>query len=279
MLKEILIRETQKILNFASSHWPEAQINNLLLATPALEEKISQIITENFPLVAQKIILPSEMTAPDGSWSIINDKLSSLTSDWFSVLGSALRGLIPRSRDIIISLADTGTEEEFRQYQLINFIKIWRNVVLTTISFVLVAFMGIYGFLIKTTNSLNNQLANLANLPELEEINKLQTEAEEFNERVELGIQVKNQIYKWSPFFEKIKTLAGSEVSIERIFIQSQDTPVLFNGRAVNEKAIIDFKTKLEQDSQIENINLSLSGITPTAEGSFIFTITFKLKS
>jgi len=278
VIKEIIIRETQKVLNFAGSHWPETQINTLLLAAPALEEKITQIITENFTLAVQKLTLPRELKNVNGQWSLVNSQLSTLTSDWFSALGSALRGLIPRSKDIIISLASTGTEEEFHQHQIINFIKIWRNIALTSLSFIFIAFIVVDGFLMKTANSLNNQLANLANLPELGEVNKLQEEAKEFNERVELGLQVKNQIYNWSPFFEKIKNLAGNDIVIERIFIQSQETPILFNGRATDEKAIIDFKTKLEQDSQFKDINLPLAGITPAADGKLKFSITFKIK-
>ena len=277
-IKEIIIRETQKVLNFSGSHWPEAQVNNFLLAAPALEEKISQIITENFSLSVQKMSLPSKLAAPDGRWSIDNNQLSSLTSDWFPALGSAFRGLIPRSKDTIISLASTGTEEEFRQHQLINFIKIWRNIILTSLSFVLIAFVVVDGFLVKNTASLNSQLANLANLPEVKEINQLQEQADDFNEKVQLGLEVKNQIYNWSPFFEKIKNLAGSDVSIERIFIQSKNMPVLFNGRAVDEKAVISFKTKLEQDPQFQNVDLPLAGLTPASDGSIRFNITFKIK-
>ena len=121
--------------------------------------------------------MPSELTSPDGQWSIINSQLLSLTSDWFSVLGSAARGLIPRAKDIIISLAGTGTEEEFRQHRTINFIKIWKNVILTSLSFILIAFIAIDAFLIKTVNSLNNQTANFINQPGQETFNKIQEEA------------------------------------------------------------------------------------------------------
>ncbi len=278
IIKEIIIRETQKVLNFSGSHWPEAQVNNLLLAAPALEEKISQIITENFSLSVQKMSLPSKLAAPDGRWSIDNNQLSSLTSDWFPSLGSAFRGLIPRSKDTIISLASTGTEEEFHQHQIINFIKIWRNIILTSLSFVLVAFVVADGFLAKNATSLNSQLANLANLPEMKEVNQLQEEAEDFNEKVRLGLEVKSQIYKWSPFFEKIRDITGSDIVIERIFIQSKNMPVLFNGRAIDEKAVINFKTKLEQDPQFQNVDLSLANLVPASDGSLKFTITFKIK-
>lgn len=277
-IKEIIIRETQRVLNFSGSHWPEAQVNNLLLAAPALEEKISQIIAENFSLSVKKISLPSKLAAPDGRWSISNNQLPSLTSDWFAALGSAFRGLISRSKDTIISLASTGTEEEFRQHQVINFIKIWRNIILTSLSFILVAFVVVDGFLAKNVVSLNSQLANLANLPEMKEINQLQEEAEDFNGKVQLGLDVKNQIYNWSPFFEKIRDLTGSGIAIERIFIQSKGMPILFNGRATDEKTVIDFKTKLEQDSQFQNIDLSLASIVSASDGSLRFTITFKIK-
>lgn len=277
-IKETIIRETQKILNFASSHWPDSQITNLLLAVPALEEKITQIITENFTLSVQKLTLPRELKDVNGQWSIVNSQLSTLTSDWFSTLGSALRGLIPRSKDIIISLASTGTEEEFRQHQTINFIKIWRNIAFTSLSFILIAFIVLEGFLIKNTDSLNNQLANLANLPEIEKINKLQEEAKNFNSRVDLALKAKEQVYNWSPFFEKIKNLAGNDIVIERIFVQSKEMPILFNGRALDESAIINFKDKLEKEDQFGEINMPLAGITSAPDGKLRFTITFKVK-
>ena len=276
VLKDLIVRETQKVLNFSNKHWPEAVFNNMLLIAPALEEKISQIIAENFSLSVQKITLPSELTSPDGQWSIINSQLLSLTSDWFSVLGSAARGLIPRAKDIIISLAGTGTEEEFRQHRTINFIKIWKNVILTSLSFILIAFIAIDAFLIKTVNSLNNQTANFINQPGQETFNKIQEEAKNFNAKIELALQAKNQVSDPTLLLEKIKNLAGQDITIDRIFIQSPNLPILFNGRAVSEKAIIDFKNALEKNSEFKEINLQLSSIISSSGGLFKFSITFK---
>ncbi len=277
-IKEIILKETQKILNFASSHWPDTPIKDILLATPALDEKITQVIMENFPLSVKKLSLPSKLVDPEGKWLINSKQLSSLTPDWFSVLGSALRGLIARSKDIIISLTSTGTEEEFRQHQVMNFVRIWRNLILTSLSFLLIAFVILEVFLIKTADSLANQTANLSNLPAIEKINKLQEEAKDFNIKVASALKAKEQIYDWSPFFEKIKDLAGSDVVIERLFIQAGDAPILFNGQAFNEASIIDFKNKLENESQFKEINLPLAGIISSQDGKFRFSINFKLK-
>lgn len=274
-LKAIIIQETQKVLNFANNHWPEVKINKLLLATPALDEKISQIITENFPLTVEKLVLAPKLSSADNHWLVENNQLPQISAEWFGALGSALRGLIPRSKDIIISLISPGTEEEFRQYQIISFIKIWRNIILTVFSFVLIIFIATEGFFIENSDSLKNQLSNLTNLPELEEITKLQQEAKEFNAKIEMALKAKSEVSHWSGFFEKIKTLAGNDIVIERILIQSEDMPIFLNGQADNESAVIDFKNKMAGDAQYQNVNLPLSGITQTAGGKFKFGITF----
>jgi len=278
VVKEILVRETKNLLNFASSRWPDTQINTLVLATPTLEEKLSQIITENFSLAVQKMILPSKLKSPTDKWSLEDNQFSSLTSDWFISLGSALRGLIPRSKDIIISLASTGTEEEFRQETIINFIKLWRNIVLASLFFILIAFFGIDGFLIRTSNSLNNQISNLADLTKNSEINSFQQVAQNFNAKVNLALDAKNQTFGWSPFFEKIKNLAANDIIIQRILIQSPTSVILFDGQAADNEAIINFKNELQNDPEFQEVNFSVSSVSPAADGKLNFSMTFKLK-
>jgi len=93
-----------------------------------------------------------------------------------------------------------------------------------------------------------------------------------------LALKAKEQVYNWSPFFEKIKNLAGSDTVIERIFVQSKEMPILFNGQALDEAAIINFKAKLEKEDQFGEINLHLASITSAPEGKLKFSITFKIK-
>jgi len=277
-VRETLIREMKNILNFASSRWPEPQIKTVVLATPTLEEKLSQIITENFSLAVQKMILPPKLKSPTEKWSLEDNQFSSLTCDWFVCLGSALRGIIPRSKDIIVSLASTGTEEEFRQETIMNFIKLWRNIALASLFFILIAFFGIDGFLIKTSNSLNNQISNLADLAKNNEISSLQQAAQNFNAKVNLALSAKSQTFEWSPFFAKIKNLAESDIIIQRVFIQSPTSVILFDGLATDDQAIINFKNKLQNDSELKEINFSVSSVTPAADGKLNFSLTFKIK-
>ncbi|MFH1346690.1 MAG: pilus assembly protein PilM [Spirochaetota bacterium] len=279
VVEEMVVSETQKILNFVGSHWPETQIKNIFFFTPVLEEKITNIISKNFGLTAQKVVLPAGLKDPAGQWSVSDQQIISLGSDWFSVLGSALRGLIPRSKDIIISLASAGTEEEFRQHQIINFVKIWRNAVLTSLSLILVSFISVDIFVANIVKSIDLQLLNLANLSVSKDIIDFQKQAKDFNTKIDLALKAKEEIYNFSPIIEKLVNFANEEnVSIDRIFIQSKISDILFNGQANDYQDILDFKARVEDDSQFKEVSLPLSGVTISSGGKSSFGITFKIK-
>jgi len=278
VFKEIILRETQKVINFFNNHWPGVQLNNFLLIASALEEKISQIITENFSLPVQKLILPSKLSSPDNLWVVESKQLTELSPDWFNVLGSALRGLISRSDDIIISLASTGTEKEFQQQQIISVVKMWRNILISSLSFLLIVFALTESFLIKTVSSLNNQLSNLSNTSELGTLNNLQKEAKNLNIQIDTALQAQSQTNDWSPFLMVMKELTASAIVIERITAQSPEAPIFFSGQAVDEKAILDLKTKMEQNPVFSEVNLPLSSLTSAGNGSLTFNIIFKIK-
>lgn len=274
VLKDFIIRESQKIFNFFTNHWP-GQVNNLLLMipSPALEEKVSQVVKENFPFNAGSVKnFISERMRPF--------QAAQLTPDWFPVLGSTLRGLIPRSKDNFISLAASGTEEDFRRHQIINFFGMWRNVVLTIIIFMFITFAVGDFFLFKNVKFLKDQLKNYNTSPEIERLDFLQKQAGEFNQKVNFALTAKAQIINWVPFIEKIKELTiSNNIVIEKIAVQSLETPVSFRGVALNEEAVINFKKILEAQPQFSDINLPISNITPTTVGKLNFVVSFKIKN
>ena len=139
-------------MSFYNTRWKE-QIDEMILVTHGLNDAIVKIMSENFsfnkvePLSLKKI----GDVAPEN-----------IQPAWFSVLGSAIRGIIPRSKDNMISLAKIGTEEEFFQHRILDFIKIWRNAVIITLAVILIVFIGInYLIFDKAITSLNDQISGL----------------------------------------------------------------------------------------------------------------------
>ena len=259
--KDLIIKETQKVLNFYETHW-EGRINKVILASSGLTKETIKILSEDLSLEVQPLAL---------------NKFSQLSSDWHSALSLAFRGLIPRSQDTIISLASVGTEDNFKRYRIINFINIWRNIVFVSLIFIIAVFGASRWFLSETMESIKLSDTILPKTTEINELNALQEKAKSFNEKVELALESKKTDANWSLFFEKINSMAGKDIVLERIFVQSLEAPVLINATAVNQEAAINFKNILSQQRQFYEINLPLSNIISSVEGPVKFSISFKI--
>lgn len=259
---DTLIQETRKVFTFYSTHW-NIQINDLILITPSLYEEIKKVLQENFSALN---IGPLNLAGDFSNWG----------SSWHQALGAALRGRISRSRDTLISLMTVGTEEKFFEDQIIMFIKIWRNVFLAVISFLAIIFLFSDSLLAKISNNLSKQIAVLVGRANSQEITMLRQKAQEFNQLANKASAAKSQSNNISSFFEKIKNLGGGNVSFVRISLSANKSAVV-TATAPTELAAINFKNKLEEQKEFQNIVLPLSAITQTPGGGVNFTLTFDL--
>lgn len=272
--ENLVVREIQKVINFYASHFQTSNYDFVIdVPTEELGEKISVIISKHFS--AEPKLLKNLFAS-----EVAKMNLSSLTPNWFAVIGSALRGTIPRAEDKIISLSGIGTAERFNQEQILGFIRMWRNIIFTSIIAVVALFGGTEFFLVRTANSLNSDLGKIVSVsPSRDELNNLNSQVVKFNNSVNLVLAARGQSKDWSPYILKIKSLMGSEITIQRILIQSLDTPVFFRGRAPNQSTVLRFKDALSQDPMFSDVNLPLSGVnTVTASSSVDFDMSFRIK-
>jgi len=270
LFKKLVVDDVKKVLSFHNTRWKE-QIDEMILVTYGLNDAIVKIMSENFsfskvePLSLKKI----GDVAPEN-----------IQPAWFSVLGSAIRGIIPRSKDNMISLAKIGTEEEFFHHRILDFVKIWRNAILITLAVVLIIFIGIDSLLLnKAIASLNNQISGLGQYKQSErgEFEKIKRDIESFNQKIDFAVRVSVERSKWSSFFEKLSNLAASgDISIKRIYVQSIDMPLLFNALGSSEDAAVDFKNKLIAEG-FNNVDLPITKINRTDKG-VEFMVSFGMK-
>lgn len=262
--KKLIIEEVRRILNFYAAHW-DGQLENAVLAAPGLVDDIVKVISENFTFKIQPFSLKN---------------FTDVSAAWFPALGAAFRGLIPRSQDNFIGLRKDEIEKEFYFEKTIRFIKIWRNVVLMTLAAMILIFSGVDLFFKNTINSLNVQAVGFKNrdAAKLVELEKFQNQSEEINKKIDLAVKFYGSRLGWSSFLEKIRDLAGVDIIIERIFIQSPEMPVVINGLASSENAALDFKKRIIESGYFNNVDLPVDKIIQ-ASGGVNFTINFTLKS
>jgi len=257
-----IVQETQRVTNFFVSKF-QSDVNSIYLIAPGLDDQVKQILEQNFSMK----VLP------------ISLKDYAIDQNFFVSFGGSLRGCVPRSQDNEISLAPEGTEKDFSHSQILSFVSIWKEVIISTCVVVLISFLGLYLFLGSVIKGEMVALQDMSVNQNKDLLLDLKNKADDFNKRVSIVEKAKSQRTLWSPLVDSIYQKAGVGVQIDRISVQAIDRPVLVNARATNESVAVNFKNALQTMSQIDNIDLPLSGITPYDASSVSFSLSFGIKN
>lgn len=261
--RDIIVQEVRKVINFSATNFKES-FEAVIIMAPALEKEVGEIIQGEFGLK----IIPLRLR-----------RYGDFSATWFVSFGSALRGLLPRRQDALISLTSLNVIEEFYHEQILSLITLWRNIFATSLAVFLIVFISINIFFIQVGKNIKNQLSTLITQPQIPEVSKLQEEAKNFNQLVALISTAKKSSQKWSPFFDQLNNLAGNQITLDRILIQSQNLPIRIQGRADNEKAVFDFRNNLEAQKNFSDVTLPFASIKPTADARVSFDLSFIIKS
>ena len=254
-------KQIKQVVNFHASRLG-APIKEAALVSTPLGPAIAEMIKKNFGLDLQ---------------ILTTSKFTEIAPVWYTVLGAAIRGSTPRHKDQFINLIPPGIEKEYRRAMLLEFIKSWRNAIGIALGLVLVAMAAGASFLIRESASISEKVLD-PRLASLEEVQELQTAARNFNQTLDLALKAQELSPDWSPFLEKIKTLAGTKVTIERLSVEP-DLSVFLIGRAVSDSAVIGFKNAMEKELNFKDVVLPLSNVKVNEDGTVSFNLQFKIAS
>ncbi|MEK7192314.1 MAG: pilus assembly protein PilM [Patescibacteria group bacterium] len=250
---EFLNREVKKVVNFSTTRLGRP-ISNIFFLGEIKKEKL------------------------DFDVQVLNLKdFSGLASPWFQALGASLRGLAPRYKDRFITLSAVGVEKEYYRDAILNFIAIWRNVILASLGFVFLVLLVADSFLARISASVAGDLSRGTLVP-LEEIQQHQNDVRNFNRNVDLAFKAKEQAADWSPLFAKLQSLAGRNITIDRVYVDEKFNALIL-GRASNDKAVLNFKETLAKQSNFKDVVLPLVNIKVNTDGTVSFSLNFKVDS
>lgn len=256
--KNHIIRELHQITNFYTSRF-HATVANLYIIAPGMEDQIQAIIEGNFSLKIQRPVFMAQ----------------TLDRSWFVAFGAALRGTIPRSRDVQISLSPEGTEIHYTHSQIISFGRLWRVVSITVFIIILVSYAGVFAFLNMYRGSVISDIKKSLGSANMSRLTQLEAEAKRFNDNIARALAAKSQQVRWYELLSQIYATASSEMLIDRIYVQSPKDPVTINARAIKESVAIDFKNKLEKIKGISGVELPLSSIVQVDQNTVTFKVLF----
>ena len=249
--------ELERVINFYFTHWSGEPLGDVIVVASTFGEEISKVIAEKSASLRIQIVDPANVNA---------------------VVGAALRGTVQRSEDREISLASLTALGVFEHQQVKNFVRIWRNIFITSLGFLLALFVSTNIFLRSEIADLNKEKESIVSAPSAEELASLSEEVAAFNGLVQDVAVIQAGGVEPSSFLVKISEIAGEDIGIVRISFNPSGLTVLVNGLAPNETAAVNFKNRIGAQAQFYDADLPLQSISTTVEG-VSFTLNFKVRS
>lgn len=203
---------------------------------------------------------------------------ATLGKEWCVSSGAALRGLIPRGEDSLISLARVGTEDEFERNNVRRFVSLWRAVTLAVLGVTALLYIVLDMLMIRREGTLSSQLYGTGATAGNAEVAALATQAANFNALTEKALSAGMRAVPQTDIIRALYAAAGTRVTLTRVELDATARTVRVQGTAVSEQAVIAFKGILENNPRIAEVSLPLSAIvtTPTGTSSFTATITMR---
>ncbi|MFA4990891.1 MAG: pilus assembly protein PilM [Candidatus Paceibacterota bacterium] len=262
LLKKHISREIPMLLNFYSLKRKRIIQKFIFLSFDAkLANVLIQWIHVQYQLSPLEIKLPLY--------------LSRVGRDWFGVIGTALRGIIPRNQDAIVSLAPVGTEQSYEQHHLLRIVSLWSKSIITVL-FILVLSLGLIDnmFFRNIENQYRQAIAKPLDPKTIEKEVILKQEVEEFNSLVDRIAQARKYEKNWQEILEEIFNSANSSsINLKRVLVSAGPANnITIQGQSSTKEPIVKFRDALGLSGLFADISLPLSALVETSDG-----VTFSL--
>ncbi len=208
-------------------------------------------------------------------------KFPSLETTSGALLGSALRGQVPRGKDKFISLMTPGTEELFHEAQVLLFSKIVNDFIII-ISVILVIIFSLTSFYILPgfEKQKDEQIAIKRAQPATQEIAELEEEITGFNTIVEPLANIEGSSPDWVTPLRDITIRVRPGIQVTNISINLASSAVQLGGTAEDIGFMLDFKSALSFSGIYEgDLTIPFSSFEKDTGIPFTYTLHLKDRS
>lgn len=243
---ESLIAELKRIVDFYESE--DERVSNIIFIPqkPANEKVVSEI---------EKLI----GTKPDD----LSDKISNENTKWLTAANSALRGLLPRSEDNLISLTPVGTERAYEYQKIAVFLNFISNLLVGFSILLILIFVGFWLSMTMIQDNINEEFQILKEIPPPTDAAILEIRAKQFNELFSKTGNIVATIPEWSQLFEEIKTRITPGITINNLSAKIENDSAKFEmiGVAGDRIQLDTFEKSLKESNTFANIYIPLTNL------------------
>ena len=257
--KEVVGQELHRLLDFYRGRWGGAIGTAIVMNVPAGRE-VAGWIKKEFSLDV-----------------FVLGGYQSLGQEWLVAAGAALRGLVPRSDDRLISLGPVGTEEQFVRGRVRRFVGFWRTAAFVVMGAVLLAYFGADLFLARLEAQVASELARIPATASGAEAAAIAARADEFGSLAAKALVAARAARPAAPGLRAIVSSAGKSITLGSVRLAGEKSFAV-SGTAPSEQAAVAFKALLSDNPAIGRVDMPLSAIVPIAGGRASFSATVILK-
>lgn len=216
------------------------------------KKNLISLLKEKIKKLGKEIIIPSPPIKVPSSFLKEGNEI-------LIILGAGLRGLIPREKDISISLLPVGTEEGYRKTQFISFLQFLRNWAIGIFLALFFLFWGSETLFSKLEKNLQNQLSSLKRRTEERgEMVKIEEKIKKFNSWLDFMNEREKEIYRWSHFLKILEKSTPLGIEIRELNALSYKEPIIIKGMAQKREDLLIFKEKLINSKFFKKVELPL---------------------
>jgi len=244
-LKKYLGLEVPKLISYLASHYNQTIDSfHVLSNNTTFNEQISQFLITDFGFKPLMLTLPN--------------LLRQRSSDDYTVIGTALRGLVRRENDSMVSLMPVGTEEQYKEVRNYNYVSFWVKSVSFVMLFVAGVFAGVdYGLFRPTVkNIVNSNLSVKIDPHQRQEAALLKKEADDFNKTLDVVMNLNQKRYNWQTVLDAFTSdSAVSLESVKMIDLDSEKKVTVTFTAATREKAL-SFRDVIKQKPFVNSLEM-----------------------
>ena len=194
---------------------------------------------------------------------------------WMLGIGAALRGLIPRSKDHMVSLMPVSTGQAYEFRKAIGFSRQVSAIFITASIFFVVAFAGAWTFMASLQHQTAGHIQTLDTPPTPTDA-AAQAKIERVNALVDVSANILHGRPEWSRVLSEIQARLTPGIIITNVEFPGVGQPMSITGVAQTRPLLNSFRASLEKSVMLTSIQLPLTNLDQLA--NIPFSITFSLK-
>jgi len=180
---------------------------------------------------------------------------------WMASAGAAMRGLLPRGSDTLVSLLPVGTEKAYEFQKGMIFTRFISDVVIGISAFFIIAFLGSWLLIASIGNNLENQVSGLASLPLAKDAIAMEEKALRLNNLSAAVADITKVSPRWSKLFEELRKSTVTGITISSVSISSPSANISINGIGKTRDQMNAFRKTLEDSPVFSDVKLPISNL------------------